>query len=50
MRPVNKDLFTANKIIYNPYGDAKNDLILALGSFCSYCEREAYSSALETVK
>jgi len=47
MRPVDKDLFTTNQITYNPYGDAKDDLILALGNFCSYCERRGYSSALD---
>lgn len=47
MRPLNKDLFTTNQTTYNPYGDAKEDLMLALGSFCSYCEREGYNSALD---
>jgi len=47
MRPVNKDLFITNQTTYNPYGDAKDDLILALGNFCSYCERCGYSSALD---
>jgi uncharacterized protein (TIGR02646 family) len=47
MRPVNKFLFKDNKITYKPYGDAKDDLILALGNFCSYCERQGYSSALD---
>ncbi len=47
MRPVDKSLFTENKTKYNPYGSAKDDLILALGNFCSYCERRGYSSALD---
>ncbi len=47
MRPVNKDLFTTNHARYEPYGDAKDDLILALGAFCSYCERQGFSSALD---
>ena len=47
MRPVNKDLFTTNQTTYTPYGDAKDDLILALDSFCSYCERSGYNSALD---
>ena len=47
MRPVNKDIFEENQDTYNPYGDAKDDLILALGNFCSYCERQGYSSALD---
>ncbi|MFH7001750.1 HNH endonuclease [Flavobacterium bizetiae] len=47
MRPVDKNLFTLNKTTYKPYGDAKPDLISALGNFCSYCEREGYSSALD---
>jgi len=47
MRPVDKSLFVNNQSQYNPYGDAKDDLILALGNFCSYCEREGYSSALD---
>ena len=32
MRPVDKSLFTENKTNYNPYGSAKDDLILALKS------------------
>lgn len=47
MRPVNKNLFTTNQITYTPYGGAKDDLILALGNFCSYCERAGFSSALD---
>jgi uncharacterized protein (TIGR02646 family) len=47
MRPVDKYLFKGNKNRYNPYGDAKDDLILAIGDFCSYCERQGYSSALD---
>jgi hypothetical protein len=47
MRPVDKSLFKGNKNRYNLYGDAKDDLILAIGDFCSYCERQGYSSALD---
>jgi uncharacterized protein (TIGR02646 family) len=47
MRPVDKSLFTTNLVEYNPYGNAKPDLILALGPYCSYCEREGFSSALD---
>lgn len=47
MRPINKNLYQHNQTIYNPYGKAKNDLILALGGFCSYCERQGFSTALE---
>lgn len=47
MRPVQKSTFTSNKTSYNPYGDAKPDLIAALGAFCSYCERISYASALD---
>jgi uncharacterized protein (TIGR02646 family) len=47
MRPVNKELFTTNQEIYNPYGDAKDDLISALGSYCSYCERYGHYTALD---
>lgn len=47
MRPVDKSLYTENENRYEPYGDAKDDLIAALGPFCSYCERHGYSSALD---
>ena len=47
MRPVNKSLYQHNQTIYNPYGNAKDDLISALGGFCSYCERQGFSTALE---
>jgi len=47
MRPVDKSLFTENETTYSPYQNAKDDLILALGNFCSYCERRGYSSALD---
>ena len=46
MRPVDKSLFQGNKQRYIPYGDAKDDLITALGCFCSYCERQGFPSAL----
>lgn len=47
MRPVDKSLYTENQVEYNPYGNAKNSLIEAIGKFCSYCEREGFSSALD---
>ena len=47
MRPVDKTRYTTNQVEYNPYGDAKPDLIAAIGKFCSYCEREGFSSALD---
>ena len=46
MRPVDKSLFQGNKQSYIPYGDAKDDLIKAIGEFCSYCERQGFRSAL----
>lgn len=47
MRPVDKSLYTTNQVQYNPYGDAKPDLIEAIGKYCSYCEREGFSSSLD---
>jgi len=47
MRPVNKSLYQNNQATYNPYGNAKPDLIKALDGFCSYCERQGFSTALE---
>lgn len=47
MRPVDKSSYTANQEEYKPYGNAKPDLIQALGSYCSYCERQGFSSALD---
>lgn len=47
MRPVDKTRYTTNQVEYNPYGDAKPYLIAAIGKFCSYCEREGFSSALD---
>ncbi len=46
MRPVDKTRFKNHKKHYKPYGDAKDDLIKALGDFCSYCERQGFRSAL----
>ena len=46
MRPVDKSLFQDNQESYRPYGAAKNDLISALGGFCSYCERQGFHAAL----
>ncbi|MDE1359055.1 HNH endonuclease [Vibrio aestuarianus] len=47
MRPVTKCRFTPISYVYDPYGDAKDELIQAIGSYCSYCERPGYSSALD---
>ena len=47
MRPVDKTRYTANQAVYNPYGNAKPVLIEAIGKYCSYCEREGFSSALD---
>ena len=47
MRPVDKSLYKKNQATYNPYGNAKDDLIEALGPFCSYCERKGFSAALD---
>ncbi|EKT3967480.1 HNH endonuclease [Flavobacterium psychrophilum] len=47
MRPVDKSLYVANQVAYNPYGNAKPDLIEAIGKYCSYCEREGFSSSLD---
>ena len=46
MRTVDKGLFQGNQESYLTYGDAKDDLIAALGCFCSYCERQGFRSAL----
>jgi uncharacterized protein (TIGR02646 family) len=45
MRPIDKN--NLNGIEYSPYGTAKDDLIATIGSFCSYCERRGYESALD---
>ncbi len=47
MRPVDKSKYTENREDYSDYGNAKPDLIKALGYYCSYCERKGYSSALD---
>ena len=47
MRPIDKSKYSENKKAYKPYGDAKDDLIKAIGPFCSYCERNGFSSALD---
>lgn len=47
MRPVDKSLYTKNKATYKPYGKAKLVLFEAIGSFCSYCERQGFHSALD---
>ncbi|OOG69990.1 HNH endonuclease [Flavobacterium sp. A45] len=47
MRPLDKTLYANNELEYNPYGNAKPNLIEAIGNFCSYCEREGFSSSLD---
>lgn len=47
MRPVDKSIFKDNQVTYDPYGNAKDDLISALGSYCSYCERYGFSTSLD---
>ncbi|SHM67983.1 HNH endonuclease [Flavobacterium chilense] len=47
MRPVNKLRYTTNQIEYKPYGNAKPFLIDAIGKYCSFCEREGFSSSLD---
>ncbi len=47
MRPLNKRVFTAGKAEYKPYGSAKHDLMLAIGGYCSYCERHSYSCGID---
>lgn len=47
MRPVDKTRYTTNQVEYKPYGSAKPDLIAAIGKYCSFCEREGFSSALD---
>lgn len=48
MRPVLRtDKFDAgNPTEYNPWGDAKPDLINEIGNFCSYCGKHLTRSAL----
>lgn len=47
MRPVTKSRFQPSSYFYAPYADAKDELIEAIGGYCSYCERPGYSSALD---
>ncbi|HCH0799145.1 TPA: HNH endonuclease [Vibrio parahaemolyticus] len=47
MRPVTKSRFQPSSYFYDPYSDAKEELINAIGGYCSYCERPGYSSALD---
>lgn len=47
MRPIDKSLYKENDLVYDPYGSAKDDLLQAIGNFCSYCEREGFSSSLD---
>lgn len=49
MRPVsrsNKFSPTGNPVEYNPWGDAKPELISEIGDFCSYCGKHLTRSAL----
>ncbi|MDT3306257.1 HNH endonuclease [Shewanella vaxholmensis] len=47
MRPITKSRFKPVSYVYNPHGDAKDELIDTIGGYCSYCERPGYSSALD---
>ena len=48
MRPVNKG---HKEKEYNPYGTARRDLFEAIGSYCSYCERNIHiGSEIEHVQ
>ena len=47
MRPIDKSRYTANLVEYKPYGNAKPNLITAIGKYCSFCEREGFSSSLD---
>lgn len=47
MRPITKSRHIPSSYVHNPYGDAKDELIEAIGGYCSYCERPGYSSALD---
>lgn len=47
MRPITKRNFLPNSYTYKPWRAAKGELISAIGSYCSYCERIGYSSALD---
>ncbi|MCX6582161.1 MAG: HNH endonuclease [Candidatus Aminicenantes bacterium] len=48
MRPIEKG---KNSKTFNQYQDAKGDLIVRLGNYCSYCERELPASlAVEHVQ
>ena len=46
MRPVDKSN-PEGKTEYIPYGSAKHMLIECIGSYCSYCERQGFSTALD---
>lgn len=47
MRPLTKRNFSPSKYIFDPYSSAKDELIDAIGPYCSYCERHGYFSALD---
>lgn len=50
MRPVTKSLRhneDGSPLTFQPYGSAKNDLLIELGNYCSFCEREGYKSSLD---
>lgn len=46
MRPVD-NTNPKGKTVYKPYGSAKSDLIDCIGAYCSYCERQGFSTALD---
>ncbi|OEF86136.1 MULTISPECIES: HNH endonuclease [Vibrio] len=49
MRPLNKSTraFPPQKLVYKPYGSSKNELIQAIGHYCSYCEIYVPFASLE---
>ncbi|QFT53086.1 HNH endonuclease [Microbulbifer sp. THAF38] len=47
MRPITKSKYKPSSYIFDPYSSAKDELISALGSYCSYCERPGYFSAID---
>lgn len=47
MRPLKKSWYKNHQPEYDPYDSAKDDLIKAIGDFCSYCERQGHFCALQ---
>lgn len=54
MRPVERGAVpldtNGNAKIFKKYGDARDDLILRLGDFCSYCESPLLTPAVEHIQ